>query len=208
MTTPSVCCIGDSISLGYGPFLERSLLGTASYHRKEGMAQAQVNLDNPAGANGGDSQRLLSFLQERAEAFSTPAYDLLLLNCGLHDIKVVHGNRAVDEQSYHSNLESMIRLAPQLSRSLMWIRTTPVDDSLHAARGCSFDRYDKDVDAYNAIADSVMSAAGISIIDLHGFIRSLPEAGFRDGVHFHQETVEKQGVWLAGWVLAHLRQQG
>ena len=87
MSLPSCYVIGDSISIQYGPYLEAALAGTWQYARKEGDAEARLNLDIPIGANGGDSGRVLGFLSSWADSVTAPIYDLMLINCGLHDIK-------------------------------------------------------------------------------------------------------------------------
>src|SRR5271169_4796096 len=81
-----VYVLGDSISIQYGPYLEKYLSGIMDYARKEGVEEALLNLDKPQGANGGDSALVLSFLQARAAAGGIDA-DVLLLNCGLHDLR-------------------------------------------------------------------------------------------------------------------------
>ena len=78
--------IGDSISLHYGPYLKEYLNGIMEYSRKEGEEEAMLNLDKPQGANGGDSSMILSFLEAKATSGGIDA-DVILLNCGLHDIK-------------------------------------------------------------------------------------------------------------------------
>ena len=76
--------VGDSISIQYGPHLQRCLQGIAEYSRKEGEEEALLNLDNPQGANGGDSSMALAFLKSKVRGGTLKA-DLILVNCGLHD---------------------------------------------------------------------------------------------------------------------------
>jgi hypothetical protein len=78
--------LGDSISIGSGSFLGAYLKGIIEYKRKEGEEEALLNLDKPQWANGGDSGMVLSFLKAKADSGGIDA-DMLLLNCGLHDIK-------------------------------------------------------------------------------------------------------------------------
>ncbi|MBN1864300.1 MAG: hypothetical protein JW808_05315, partial [Victivallales bacterium] len=74
-----VYVIGDSISIQYGPYLREYLRGFMEYARKEGEAEALLNMDKPLGANGGDSSMVLSFLKAKAAAGGIDA-DFLLLN--------------------------------------------------------------------------------------------------------------------------------
>ena len=83
----SIFVIGDSISIQYGPWLAKFLQGRYSYRRKEGSQEALLDLDIPEGANGGDSSMVLAYIQAAGDHHEIGHPDLLLLNCGLHDIK-------------------------------------------------------------------------------------------------------------------------
>ena len=58
------------------------------YSRKEGEQEALINLDNPQGANGGDSAMVLDFLKAMKKSGGIDA-DFLLVNCGLHDLRIM-----------------------------------------------------------------------------------------------------------------------
>ncbi|MCB0124945.1 MAG: SGNH/GDSL hydrolase family protein, partial [Caldilineaceae bacterium] len=100
--------VGDSISIQYGPYLAAALHGVMDYSRKEGEKEALLNLDQPQGANGGDSSMVLAYLQAKAAAGGIDA-DLLLLNCGLHDIKTnpATGAKQVPIDQYAQNLQQI-----------------------------------------------------------------------------------------------------
>ena len=197
--------IGDSISLHYGPYLQAYLDGVMTYARKEGEDEALLNLDNPQGANGGDSGMVRAFLAAKVAAGDLDA-DLLLVNAGLHDIKTdpVTGAKQVPLDQYVSNLRAIVDLAEMLPARLVWIRTTPCDERVHNRPGMDFHRFAADCDAYNAAADAVMAAAGVPVIDLHTFTRNLGPDLYCDHVHFHEQVREKQGAFIAGWVLGYL----
>jgi lysophospholipase L1-like esterase len=197
-----VYVVGDSISIQYGPHLRDLLQGAMTYSRKEGEEEARLNLDNPQGANGGDSSRVLSFLRARAAAGGIPA-DILLLNCGLHDIKTdpATGRKQVPLADYERNLRAILELRPRLVPAMAWIRTTPADERVHNARpNMTFHRFAADVDAYNAAADAVMAAAGVPVIDLFSFTRNLGPDLFCDHVHFTEPVRRLQATFLAGWL--------
>lgn len=207
MTIPVCYLIGDSISIDYGDQLSDALQGKVDYRRKDGVAEAKLNLDDPRGANGGDSSMVLRYLQAWAEETEPPKHELLLVNCGLHDIKVHKetGEIVISQEAYRANLQAIVNLSPKLANQFAWIRTTPVDDERHAQRTrFGFHRYERDVQTYNAIADEVMQAAGVPIIDLHSFTLACPGELFRDGVHFAKPVIREQALWLAGWVLGRL----
>ena len=196
-----VYVVGDSISIQYGPHLRDMLAGTMAYSRKEGDEEALLNLDNPQGANGGDSSRVLAFLRARAAAGGIPA-DILLLNCGLHDIKTdpATGRKQVPLADYERNLAAILDLRPRLVPAMAWIRTTPADERVHNKPGMGFLRFAADGDAYNAAADAAMTAAGVPVIDLFTFTRNLGPDLFCDHVHFAEPVRRLQAAFLAGWL--------
>jgi hypothetical protein len=197
---PRLHVCGDSISMQYGPYLERMLGGIAGYSRKSGK---QGDLDRPEGANGGDSGMALAYLRELAANANEP-FALLLVNCGLHDIKTAGQppRRQVEPEAYRANLAAIAELAPHIARRLVWVRITHVVDSLHAQRcTAGFSRVDADVERYNAIADEVMRRAGAHLIDLNRFTRALGgDELVCDHVHFAEPVRAQQAAFIAGQV--------
>ena len=138
--------IGDSISMQYGPHLESFLRGKFHYDRKRGSTG---NLDSGEGANGGDSRKVLGYLRERLAARDLPA-DVLIVNCGLHDIKVNPGARGcqVPLLEYEANLRAIVAEARTAGLGVVWIRTTPIIDEIHNSRQSDFRRFSADVARY------------------------------------------------------------
>lgn len=196
--------IGDSISIHYGPYLEKHLRGVMGYARKEGEEEALLNLDQPNGANGGDSSMVLSFLRGKAAAGGIDA-DLLLVNCGLHDIKTHRdtGKKQIPIEAYATNLRAIIKTTAAMKPQLIWIRTTPLDETVHNAHDVAFLRYNADHAAYQRVADDIMREAGIPVIDLHTFTANLGDTPFADHVHFPEPIREKQAAYIAGWLAAY-----
>ncbi|RRA98081.1 SGNH/GDSL hydrolase family protein [Larkinella rosea] len=202
---PTVYVIGDSISMRYGPFLEKYVQGVWQYDRKSDDGQAAKNLDVPVGANGGDSRMVLAFLKiKTAEKAFQP--DVLLLNCGLHDIKRNPETNViqVDSVSYRKNLEAIWQLLHKRNIRLVWMRTTSVEDERHNTRSKAFKRYARDLDAYNAIADEVMRKHGVAVIDLYTFTRSLGSDHFVDHVHYDDSAMQLQAAYIAGFLQGQL----
>ena len=205
---PSLFVVGDSISVHYGPFLERALAGSCVYDRKGGAAEALANLDVPRGSNGGDSSMVLEYLNER---LAEPAFqpDLLLFNAGLHDIKrqTPEADPKIDPDAYGKNLREIVEALRSRRIAAAWMRTTPCRDAIHNEKNRpSFFRFERDLALYNEMADAVMQAEGIPMIDLHGFTLSLeekPEVLFCDHVHFHPGVRALQGAFLAGWTISY-----
>lgn len=194
--------IGDSISIHYGPYLKQYLTGVMEYARKEGETEALLNLDNPQGANGGDSSMVLSFVKALAGSGGIDA-DLLLVNCGLHDIKrdPASGAFQVAIGDYERNLRALTAVVGTGRARLVWMRTTPCNETVHNRPNAVFHRFAADGDAYNAVADRVMRDAGVPAIDLHTFTQNLGPDLYCDHVHFHEGIREKQAAFIAGWLL-------
>ncbi|MBI1337460.1 MAG: hypothetical protein GC164_10915 [Phycisphaera sp.] len=202
---PRLFVLGDSISMQYGPFLEANLRGVLGYARKEDVEKGPVNLDIPAGANGGDSTRCLKYLQFRHERDDLKA-DILLLNCGLHDVKCSAASREnqVPIERYRQNLTDMVALARAMDLKLVWVRTTPVCEAHHNKPGGTLWRLSEDVDRYNAAADSVMRDAGVPEIDLHALTLAQGpiEETSPDGRHFTPVVQRAHAAYIAGWLTA------
>ena len=178
--------IGDSIRQGYQPLVADQLAGS-------------VEVWGPA-ENGGTSANVLAHLEEwvlRREA------DLVHLNCGLHDLAVEkNGSRRVEPEDYRANLRRIFdRLRGETRTRLVWAATTPVVDARHHATK-PFDRFEADVQTYNAIALDL--AAGLEINDLHAVIvrGGVAECLGTDGVHM---TAMGYAL-LAGAVAAKIRE--
>lgn len=200
---PRIFLIGDSILGQYRPSLERYLAATWNVTGKEdsaGAPPASHNLDVPTGQNGGDSGMVLSYLRARFNSEPIKA-DILLLNCGLHDIKTdaVTGKRQVDLTQYRENLAEIIRLCRAANLRMIWVRTTPVVDAVHNKRpDAAFKRHTADVEAYNSAADALMKQNEIPVIDLHGFSTNFIPDGYVDHVHYNQQVRDLQAAFIAG----------
>lgn len=198
--------IGDSISIEYGPSLEAALSPGIAYARKEGLNEAMANLDIPTGANGGDSSMVLAFLKTLC---ADPAFqpDILAINAGLHDMKcAADGSHQIELDAYRANLSAMVSLCAERQTTMVWIRTTPIDDVM-ALRNPSFSRCQADVDRYNAVADEVMTGGAVPMLDLHGMTANLEidePILWRDHAHFHPSVYTAQGQWLAARISAIL----
>lgn len=195
-----VFAIGDSISIRYGPYLEKLAVNVFAYDHKRDTANAPKatdNLDVPTGANGGDSDMVLAYLRQRRE-HNPIAADILVVNCGLHDIKTDPVTRAIQVpiERYEKNLRAIVAEARAMNLRPVWVNTTPVIDEIHNARSKKFHRFSRDVSAYNAVAAKVMTEAGVSIIDLHGFTAGFIPDGFIDHVHYKADICEKQAAFI------------
>lgn len=203
---PNVFVIGDSISMHYGPWLESFLGGAFSYGRKTGTSTDMENLDVPSGGNGGDSARVLRYLETNHVHGEIPNADFLLVNCGLHDLRVDPGTgqHQVEIATYRENLARIVQAGLQLSSQLIWVTTTPCNDTVHNTRNKEFHRYRSDLIVYNEVADEIMDHYGVSRVDLFAFTEfletQLGEAVYEDHVHFIPEIRRLQGAFIAGFL--------
>jgi lysophospholipase L1-like esterase len=195
--------IGDSISIQYGPYLKKFLSDRFHYDRKRGTAMALTDLDNPIGANGGDSQMVLDYMQEQ-ENEKKLNYHVLLLNCGLHDIKTDLKTEAkqVQIEKYEQNLGKIVNMTKKHNIQLIWVRTTPVVDMIHNTRSKGFKRFNSDVLEYNRVADQIMSNAKLPSIDLYTFTQKFGDIAYIDHVHFSDEVRQLQAAYIAGYLNA------
>lgn len=205
---PRLFVIGDSISMQYGPYLEKYVQGVWRYERKSDDGQAAKNLDVPTGANGGDARMVLEYLRLKLKDKNFRP-DVLLLNCGLHDIKRNTQTNAiqVDAASYRRTLETISALLQSQGIALIWMRTTPVEDERHNSRSKQFKRYARDLDEYNGIADAVMAQRKIPVIDLYAFTQSLGGEHFIDHVHYDEAARALQAAHIAGFLRAYAQRK-
>lgn len=130
-------------------------------------------------------------------------------NNGLHDIKkdsAEDGHCTVQIDEYESNLEELYsRLFLIAPGKIIWARTTPVIEERHNCRK-SFIRHNRDIDAYNGVADSLMKRHNVPINDLHTVIAGRAEEYIcEDGVHFTDTGVGAAAGKVVEAVQAYLR---
>jgi len=180
-------------------YLEKYLSPYCIYSRKE--AKIGV-LENAEGPNGCDSKTVLSYLNKCVDQGCY--WDVILLNCGLHDIRFINGKHQTDYLIYQKNISEIIQIAKNISDHIIWVRTTPVNDELHNSLRQDIKRYNLDVVKYNEVADSIMSHNNIYIIDLYTFCECLGGAEtYLDHIHFNNESRNLQGAFIAGNLISY-----
>ena len=203
----SLFIVGDSISIQYGPYMKRFVVGSYQYDRKRGEAEALEDLDKPVGANGGDSDMVLAYLT--SEHRKGVRYDVLLVNCGLHDIKTdpQTGAKQIPLERYRTNLEEIVTISKKMAKNLIWICTTDAVEQVHNREDSTFLRFHDDVVTYNATADEVMRSHSVSMIDLYTFTRRFGIQAYCDHVHYTEEVRQLQAAYITG-CLDSLIEQG
>lgn len=192
--------IGDSVSIHYGPYLKKMIEYKFNYDRKRGIEQALEDLDTPIGANAGDSKMVLQYLQE--EYAKNTKYDILIINCGLHDVRVdrLTNKIQVELKEYEMNLSKIIEVSKSMANKTMWVGLTPVIDEIHNSRKEGFLRYNNDVVKYDTAAMKIMKALKIPCIDMYNFTQSLGEDVYSDHVHFKNQVRKLHAAFIAGYL--------
>lgn len=186
-----VFLIGDSIAAGYAERVRELLVDTATVDLRP--------------ENGEDSRNVLSRAPHWLEG---KRFDVIHFNCGLHDLKRPHGSGSIQVplSEYEAHLGQIIALLKQHAEILIWARTTPVIDGQPAPQK-RFDRFNRDVDDYNRVADRVMAARSVLINDLHGAIvqAGVEKCLSNDGVHMTEFGYQVLGNQVAKTILSAIR---
>ena len=185
---PKVLVIGDSISIGYTPFVRELLAGEAVVEHNPG--------------NGGYTGRGLAQLDNW---LGDEDWDLITFNWGLHDLAHrpdgsktrgldLGGTLCTPLEGYEKNLAELVRRLQATGSRLLWVNTTPVPKG-------SQGRKPADPARYNEVAAEIMSAAGIETVDLYARSQLRPKLQQRRNVHYSDQGYEH----LAGEVARQIR---
>ena len=168
---PRVLIIGDSISIGYTPFVKQQL-------------KDKANILHAPGNNESTARGL-----EHLDAWLGPKkWDVIHFNWGLHDLKwiddkakiteVGKGKQWVPVETYEKNLAELVQRLKKTGAKLIFCTTTPVPEG-------AMGRVPGEEAKYNAAALRVMQAAGVTINDLCAFIQPQREKlGKPKDVHY------------------------
>jgi len=180
---PKVLLIGDSISIGYAPNVQKLLEGQAEVVHHEGNAQ--------------DTRTGLKMLDGW---LGDTKWDAIHFNWGLWDLKgQADGTTVVPQDEYEKNLRTLVERLKKTGAKLTWASTTPVPE-MNAQK-----RTPENVVKFNDIAAWVMKDNNIPIDDLHA--RMLPNRQKYESkpndVHFSKEGSR----FLAETVAASVRKE-
>ena len=196
--------IGDSIAFEYGPYLKKMIADKYVMYEKEGRDIAALNLDVVVGGNAGDSKNVVRFIKH-LESENRFNFDVLLFNCGLHDVKrnKPELELQVPIADYEANLREVVAICNKNNVSPIFVDITPIIDERYT-ENFPFIRHNTDVIAYNEVAIKVMKENSVPVIGLNEFTLSLGELSqtTRDHAHYYPEIQEKQARFIADFVLS------
>ncbi len=186
---PAILILGDSISIGYTPYLTEILQAKAEVRRPN---------ENGQGSTRG-VERIDTWLGE-------VQWDLIHFNFGLHDIKHVHplsGENSSDPahplqadlETYKKNLTRIIERMKRTGAKLIFATTTPVPENTEwREAGAEV--------PYNEAAMMLAQKYHIIVNDLHAFcLPILKEIQIPANVHFRPEGYKRLAEKVAEVIL-------
>ncbi len=186
---PRVLIIGDSISIGYTPFVKEALKGRANVRH-----------------NPGNAQHTGTGLKKIDQWLGNESWDVIHFNWGLWDLCYrdppgslkrgkENGRISIEIDQYQKNLEKLIIRLKKTGAKLIWASTTFVPEG-ETGRKMGDDL------RYNEVARKLMKKHRIVINDLHAATVGFPGELFRapGDVHFKPEGRKK----LAALVTARI----
>ncbi len=193
---PHVLIIGDSISIGYTPYVAEMLKGEAVVSHHEGNAR-----------HTGTGLEMLD------QWIGTTKWDVLHFNWGLHDLcyrnpaskamdnrDKIKGTITTSLEQYETNLDQLVQRLKKNGAILIWAMTTVVPEG-EAGRFVGDDR------KYNQVAATIMKKYGIKIDDLHILTEEFsPDLFVKSGdVHYTKEGYRKIAAQVADNIRAALK---
>jgi lysophospholipase L1-like esterase len=184
-----VVLIGDSIRMGYQPFVRDELDGQAEVWGPQ--------------ENGAHSVNVIMHLHEWV---GKQQPDIVHVNAGLHDLKTDRwdGRGAIVPLAhYRENVARILTwVREQSGATAIWATTTPVNHELaHAAHAAArdFSRYNEDVIAFNEAAAEVAGGMRVPVNDLYAVIEAGGQTALQtdDGVHFVSDGYAALGKAVA-----------
>jgi lysophospholipase L1-like esterase len=195
---PRVLLLGDSISIGYTPFVKECLEGRAFVTR---ASKPDGATENCQGTTHGVQHVDRWLAQEGGD------WDVIHFNFGLHDLKRVIAETGKNSNSpsdprqaelpvYEAQLEAIVERLETSGAALVFATTTPVPAGVRPHRDAH------DVTLYNAAARRIMHAHGIAIDDLCALVGPrIDEFQNPHDVHFNAEGSRFLGEAVAQAVL-------
>lgn len=182
---PMIYSSGDSISLGYWPYLEAYLSKHLNlYYQRE----LDKDVEEIKIRNNGRPNLAFGVLKKAYETGRfKPKY--IVMNFGLH----CKTGSAKGLKGYGEWIQKMNDLAKENGARFIWINTTPYEKN---------EKSNADIVKMNAEAKRLAEELGFGLIDMEGFIWAKTKelgakAVWSDGVHFTKDIQKAQGKFIA-----------
>lgn len=193
---PRILIIGDSISIGYTPFVKEELVNRAEVFH-----------------NPGNAQHTGTGLKKINEWIGKEKWDIIQFNWGLWDLcyrhsdSKVQGNRdkesgkitfTVDE--YAANLDSLVTMLQRITEAkLIFVTTSYVPEN-------EAGRYSSDAIKYNDAAKKIMNKHSIPVNDIYDQSMSIHQKFGKgsDDVHYSSQGYEELGKLVADFLVTEI----
>ena len=197
---PKVLILGDSISIGYFPYVKEYLKGKADVTRP---FKSDGKPENCQGTTNG--------IANIDRWIGDAKWDVIHFNFGLHDIKHVHPEtgknsnelkdpRQAEPKQYRKNLQLITKKLTATGAKLVFATTTPYPENV----GGPLRAYG-DAEKYNKIALKIMKKQNVQIDDLFGFILpKMDELQRPNNVHFTDEGSKELGEQVSKFIIGYL----
>ena len=184
---PKVLIMGDSISIGYTPYVIENLKGVAEVRRHKG--------------NAGPTIRGVARIEEW---LGKGKWDLIHFNWGLWDMYGWEYHKEDrSPEAYGKRLESLVGRLKKTGAKLIWATTTPACPAKEKTMERRFKqniRISPELERkYLVVALAVMKKHGVEVNDLHAFMKpQLNKYAIADNnVHFTKLGSQKLGEQVA-----------
>lgn len=166
-----ILLIGDSIREGYDKYVKKAFDGVAEvvYPRENCRFSGYII-------------RSLTLWQK--DLGLTDDIDLVHFNAGLwDDLVMLDGKNHTSIKVYEENIDRICTILKIMfpRAKLIFATSTPVQEELFF----ELKRYNKDTEAYNAVAVEVIKKHGGSINDLYAITKDMPKSYYSDLTHLY-----------------------
>jgi len=194
---PKILIIGDSISIGYTPYVKIQLVDDA------------IVVHNP-----GNAQHTGTGLEKVKEWIGNEDWDIIQFNWGLWDLCYRHpdsevqgnrdkinGNITHTIEDYTSNLDSIVTILKQITDAKLIFITTTYVPKYEAGR------FKKDVLKYNKAAKKIMKNHSVVVNNIYKNSVSIHKNFGKgpDDVHYTEEGYKKLGVLITKFLSDELK---
>lgn len=197
---PKVLILGDSISIGYFPYVKEYLKGKADVTRP---FKSDGKPENCQGTTNG--------IANIDRWIGDTKWDVIHFNFGLHDLKHVHPEtgknsneledpRQAEPKQYKKNLKYITKVLKATHAKLVYAATTPYPENV----GGPLRAYG-DAEKYNKIASKIMKKNKVPINDLYGYVLPrISQLQRPNNVHFTDEGSKELGEQVSKIIIGYL----